>query len=154
MKKYSGSLVVDAPLPLVWDYVLNPRVLGEAMPDVVEYAVDGSSQVKAKVHVAVGPVHGVMNMTAEIVPDSVPHQALWTISGTGMGNVLQLTGVVRLSPVFDEGDKTQLNWDAEVTMSGSLATLGFRLVDSQVKKIAEQVFENIRQGIKGKSGAL
>lgn len=147
MKSYSGSLVIDAPLPLVWDYLMDPRVLGETMPDVVEYAVDGSSQVKAKVQVGLGPVHGVMNMTAQIVAGDLPGQASLRINGAGMGNIVQLTSVVTLSPVVDDGTKTQLDWSADVTMSGSLATLGSRLLDSQIKKIAEQVFENMRQGI-------
>jgi carbon monoxide dehydrogenase subunit G len=150
MKTYAGSLVIDAPLPLVWEYLLDPQVLGKIMPDVVEYAIDGSSQVKAKVKVALGPVHGIMNMTAEIAAVGLPGQATWSIHGGGMGNTVQLTGTITLSQALDSGDKTQLDWKADVAMSGSVATLGSRLLDSQVKKITEQVFENMRQGVVGK----
>lgn len=61
-----------------------------------------------------------------------------------MGSGFHLLSTMHIT---QESGQVSLNWIADVSVSGPLATLGGRLLDNQVKKITEQVFENIRQGV-------
>lgn len=147
MKTYSGSLVIEAPLPSVWDYLMDPHEIGATIPDVVEYSVESENQLKAKVKVGMGPVRAVMDLAAEIQAIEVPGRARLTIGGSGMGNGVQLTSTITLVEAEDGRGNTQVAWSADVVVSGPLAALGARLLDNQVKKATEQVFDNIRQGV-------
>lgn len=144
MKTYQGIVVMDAPLNVVWDFVQDPDAIGRCMPDVVEYQVLDDRHLHAKVRVGVGPVRAVFDMNAaiELLPE--PYHARLDAQGGGMGSGFHLLSTMHIT---QESAQVSLNWIADVSVSGPLATLGGRLLDNQVKKITEQVFENIRQGV-------
>lgn len=147
MKTYSGTLVVEAPMPLVWDYLMDPNEIGAAMPDVISYEVENPARLKSKVRVGVGPVRATLDLAVEIQESEVPDSARLVMSGGGMGNGVQLLSTVALAKVDGEPEQTRIEWSADVTVSGPLAALGTRLLDNQVKKTTERVFDNIRQGV-------
>lgn len=145
MKSYQGTVTMDAPLEAVWDFVQNPHAIGACMPDVVEYHVQDDHHLTAKVRVGVGPVRAIFDLSAEITVLSEPYRARLDAKGGGMGSGFHL--VSDMTVAADGSGRVRLQWVAEVSVSGPLATLGGRLLDNQVKKITEQVFENIRQGV-------
>ncbi len=144
MKTYQGVVMMDAPVSVVWDFVKNPSTIGLCMPDVIDCQVLDDHHLHAKIRVAVGPVRAVFDMNAavEVLPE--PYQARLDAQGGGMGSGFHLVSTMTVS---EEPDGAALNWVADVSVSGPLATLGGRILDNQVKKITEQVFENIRQGV-------
>ncbi|WP_053959423.1 CoxG family protein [Sulfobacillus thermosulfidooxidans] len=144
MKTYQGVVVMDAPRNVVWDFVQDPDAIGRCMPDVIEYEVLDERHLHAKVRVGVGPIRAVFDMNAKIELLPEPYKACLDAQGGGMGSGFHLLSTMHIA---QEQDHVSLNWVAEVSVSGPLATLGGRLLDNQVKKITEQVFENIRQGI-------
>lgn len=144
MKSYQGSVVVEADKSRVWAYLTDPHAIGAAMPDVVEYSVDTDQHITAKVRVGVGPVRAVMTLGADIEVGAEPDTARLVVLGNGMGNGVQLESAIAL---IADADSTRIDWTAEVAVSGALAALGARLMDSQVQKTTSQVFENIRRGV-------
>lgn len=147
MKSYQGSLVLEAPPQVTWQFVTDPEKIGACMPDVVGYSVLDSEHLMAKVRVGVGPIRAVFEMAIALVGNVAEGRARMEVQGTGMGNGIQMTSEMSIEPKSESADQTLLQWSADVAVSGPLATLGGRVLENQVKKTTEKVFENIRQGI-------
>ncbi|MCL4352748.1 MAG: SRPBCC domain-containing protein [Firmicutes bacterium] len=147
MKSYQGELQLEAPLETVWKFVTDPNRIGASMPDLVAYTVQDPHHLMAKVRAGVGPVRAVLDMAIELNGDVAARTAQMTVQGSGMGNGVQMQTTMSLTAPNDQEPDTALHWQASVTVSGALAALGSRVLDNQVKKITEKVFENIRQGI-------
>jgi hypothetical protein len=144
VKSYQGIVNIEAPLEAVWDFIRDPDAIGRSMPDMVEYQVEDANHLRAKVRVGVGPVRAVFDVAAELTVLPEPYQVRLQMQGGGVGSGFQMVSTMRIS---ESEEQLSLNWTAEVQVSGPLATLGGRVLDNQVKKITQQVFENIRQGL-------
>lgn len=147
MKSYQGEFQLVAPLETVWKFVTDPNRIGCSMPDVVAYTVQDPCHLTAKVRAGVGPVRAVLDMAIELSGDLAQRSAEMTVQGSGMGNGVQMQTTMSLTTHHGPEPETTLHWQANVTVSGALAALGSRVLDNQVKKITEKVFDNIRQGI-------
>lgn len=147
MKSYQGALSLNAPLEMVWKFVTDPDRIGASMPDVIEYTVQDPHHLMAKVRAGVGPVRAVLDLMIALTGNVTEGRAEMTVQGSGMGNGVQMQTQMSLTADNTQKPATELQWEANVTVSGALAVLGSRVLDNQVKKITEKVFENIRQGI-------
>lgn len=140
-------MAISAPIEVAWAFLVDPHHIAASMPDVQEYQVTDETHFTAKVKVGIGPVRAVLDLTASVEPLSPPREARLQVRGGGMGSGLELISTIVLDPGDGDEPSTQITWTAQVGVSGPLATLGGRLLDSQVKKTTEQVFANIQQGL-------
>ncbi len=146
MKSYQGEIGIKAPITVLWTFIQNAEAIGRSMPDVVEYHVDDANRLVAKVRVGVGAIRAVFDVSAEVTILPEPYQARLQMQGGGMGSGFQMVSIMRIADA-GESEEVLLTWTADVQVSGPLATLGGRVLDKQVKKITEQVFENIRHEV-------
>ncbi|MGC3944502.1 MAG: carbon monoxide dehydrogenase subunit G [Chryseolinea sp.] len=65
----------------------------------------------------------------------------YTISGQGSGGVAGNARGAAKVRLIAEGDATRLSYDVDAQVTGKLAQLGSRLIDSTAKMIAGQFFD-------------
>lgn len=139
--QYEGVESIRAPIEVVRRFLLDPERLGRCLPDLQELRPETERSFLATVRVGVGAVRGLFRLTASIREEEGQRVAV-LLKGTGLGSGLQVESRVALRSV---GEGTELAWQADATVSGPLAGVGGRLLESQARKTIEQLFTQIRQ---------
>jgi carbon monoxide dehydrogenase subunit G len=143
-----GSFQTPVPRITVWEFLLNPKEIAPCMPDLQSLDILGPDSFKAKVKVGLSVVRGTMDFEFRIADKVPPSSAKLIGSGRGVGSTVDLQTSFTLDEV---GSGTKVGWIADVTMSGIIAGLGSKLIDSTSAKMVEQVVENFRNKLKEKS---
>jgi carbon monoxide dehydrogenase subunit G len=148
--KLSGENRINAPPQDVWRALNDPEVLKKAIPGCESLEKLSDTQFKATVVTKIGPVQAKFNGEVELTDLDPPNG--YTISGKGSGGVAGNArggAKVRLTP---DGDGTKLSYDVDAQVTGKLAQLGSRLIDSTAKMLAGQFFNKFGE-IVGKPDA-
>lgn len=140
--KFSGTVDIAAPRDKVWAFLLDPNQVGSCGPGVEKIEVIDDRHFKATAKVGVGFISArfVVNMEmAELTP---PDRAVIKAHGQAPGSAVDATAEMELSGP-PEGP-TKMNWSADVTIAGTLASVGGRLIEGTANKMIGQTFECIR----------
>lgn len=151
-----GTQRIGAPRELVYAALNDPDILRQCIPGCETLEKDSDTHMTATVALKVGPVKAKFNGAVELSNLNPPES--YTISGEGKGGA---AGNARGSAdvkLEQDGDGTLLRYGVKADISGKLAQLGSRLVDSTAKKLAGQFFakfgELVEQGTEaGDTGA-
>ena len=75
----------------------------------------------------------------ELAEQDAPDRAVIKAHGQAPGSAVDATAAMTLS----DGDAggTRMDWNADVTISGSLASLGARLIEGTANKMIGQTFD-------------
>ena len=136
--KLSGENRIKATREEVWRALNDPAILKQAIPGCDTLEKIGDTQFKATVTTRIGPVQAKFNGEVELTDLDPPNG--YTISGKGSGGVAgnaRGAAKVRLEP---DGAGTKLIYDVDAQVTGKLAQLGSRLIDSTAKMLAGQFF--------------
>ena len=132
----------DIPLPVdkVWSALNDDQILAQAIPGCQELTKISDTELTAKVKLKVGPVSATFNGEVILSELSPPHS--YMISGTGKGGVAgSATGSARVKlEAIDNGSATRLSYDVDAAVTGKIAQLGSRLIESTAKKLATKFF--------------
>src|SRR5262245_52894275 len=141
--KLSGENRIKASPQEVWRALNDPVILKQAIPGCDSLDKVSDTQFKATVTTKVGLVQAKFNGEVEL-SDLDPPKG-YTISGKGSGGVAgnaRGSAKVRLEP---DGADTKLIYDVDAQVTGKLAQLGSRLIDSTAKMLAGQFFNRFEQ---------
>lgn len=144
----SGEYRIAAPRAAVWQALNDPEVLKACIPGCESLERSADNQFDATVRAKVGPVSAKFN--GSVILSDIVEAESYQISGTGKGGAAGMaTGgaKVRLADAEDGG--TQLSYDVEAKVSGKMAQLGSRLIDSTAKKYADDFFACFRERLEG-----
>ena len=141
--KLTGENRINASPEEVWRALNDPEILKQAIPgcDTLEKLSD--TAFKATVTTKIGPVQAKFNGEVELQDLDPPNG--YTISGKGSGGVAgnaRGSAKVKLEP---DGTGTKLSYDVDAQVTGKLAQLGSRLIDSTAKMLAGQFFNKFEQ---------
>ena len=137
--KFAGTVDIAAPRAKVWAFVIDPNQVGQCGPGVESIELVDDTHFKATAKVGIGFISArfVVNMEmAELTP---PDQAVIKAHGQAPGSAVDATAQMSLSDIADDG--TRMDWSADVTISGSLASLGARLIEGTANKMIGQTFD-------------
>ncbi|MBE3556716.1 MAG: carbon monoxide dehydrogenase subunit G [Firmicutes bacterium] len=142
---YEGQQSVDGSVGEVFRFICDAHNVGPCTPDLVDLDVLDAAHFHATVKVGVGPVKGKLKLEVALLPQEEQHSLTLTIHGSGMGSGVDLTASAALTP--SDVSHTVMDWQANGSVSGPLATVGGRLLDKQAQRIIEQVFVNVRDAV-------
>lgn len=138
----NGTERIQAAPATVRRFVTDPEQVGRCLPDLQELQVTDPRHFIAHVKIGLGPVRGRFKLEVELNPDAGPDKLELRLKGSGMGSGLNMSSQVR---VCAADDTTEMQWTAEASVSGPLASVGGRLLEAQARKTTEQLFANIRR---------
>jgi uncharacterized protein len=141
--QFSDSTEIRAPREKVWKFLIDPEKVGSCGPGVESIDVIDDTHFKAKAKVGVGFITAKFNVDMTIVDMDPPNRAVLKAHGQAPGNAVDATATMRLSE-SPEGDVTVLDWEADVIISGALASVGARMIEGTAKKMIGQTFDCIR----------
>jgi len=140
--QFSGTTEINAPRDRVWSFVIDPEQVGWCGPGVESIEVVDESHFRARAKVGVGVVSARFAVNLELAEAAPPDRAVIKASGQAPGSAVEATGEMSLSGA-PEGPTT-MSWQANVTILGTFAAVGARLVEGQANKMIKQAFDCMR----------
>jgi hypothetical protein len=149
--EFSGDYRIPAPVPRVWEALNDAEVLQACIPGCRELQRTSDTGFMAIVATKVGPISAVFKGRVTLTDLNPPHG--YTLTGEGQGGA---AGFARLSArvaLTEDGDVTQLRYEAQAEIGGKLASVGSRLVQSVAKKNADDFFSAFAARLGGAAAA-
>src|SRR2546425_5613738 len=140
--EFSGIVEIGAPRDRVWAFVMDPQQVGWCGPGVEAIEVVDATHYRASAKVGLGIISARFAVDLELTEAVEPDRAVIRASGQAPGSAADAVGEITLSGP-PEGPTT-MAWQATVTISGSLASVGSRLIDSTADKLIGETFGCIR----------
>jgi carbon monoxide dehydrogenase subunit G len=139
MVKLAGTHEFDAPKEAVWEALLDPDVLSRILPGCKQLDRSGENEFKGEITIRVGPVQGSFNGTVNLKDIDPPNSYRMELAGQGRPGYVKGAGALRL-----EGDApTTLHYDGDAQLSGRIASVGQRLVDSTARSLTRQGLQSL-----------
>jgi carbon monoxide dehydrogenase subunit G len=149
--EWKGQEDVAADKATTWAFINDPAQISQCLPDLLEAKIHDAHSFDAIVQVALGPVRGKFKFKITLAPQAGDSDMNLTISGGGLGSVVDLLASAHLT---DNGDGTTLlDWNGKASMRGPVATVGGRVIDSQAQKVISTTFGNVKTRLAGAAAA-
>lgn len=139
---FEGTVQIDAPRDKIWAFLIDPNQVGSCGPGVESIEVIDDTHFKATAKVGVGFISARFVVNMELVDLEAPDKANIKAHGQAPGSAVDATATMNLSD--GEGGATQMDWTADVNISGTLASVGARLIEGTANKMIGQTFDCIR----------
>ena len=149
--KFSGENTIAASPDKVWEALNDPEVLRQSIPGCESLEKTSDNEFKATVVTKIGPVKTKFEGEVSL-SDLDPPQG-YTLSGKGSGGPAgnaKGSAKVTLKP---NGDGTLLSYDVDAQITGKLAQLGSRLIQSTAKMLAGKFFDKFGEVVAGPAPA-
>ncbi|MBI3998472.1 MAG: carbon monoxide dehydrogenase subunit G [Armatimonadetes bacterium] len=144
---FQGSLMIRAPRDKVWAFLVDPQAVSKCLPDVQRLEVQEEGTFKAVVRVGVGFIRGDFAFDVAMTDLQAPTHAVLTGRGGGLGTAVDVRSALDLAD--GEGGTTRLDWKADVVVSGTIASVGARVLSSTVEKKTGELFECLKAQLEG-----
>jgi len=140
--QFKGVFDVGAPRRRVFEFVTDPRLMAQCLPDLQKLEVRSPDEFDAVVRVGISFIRGDFLLHFRSVQKEPDSHAKLLAHGTGLGSAVDMEIEVRLE---ESGGRTSMNWNVEAKIGGKIASLGQRLLDSQSERIVRQLFDCLRE---------
>ncbi len=153
--KLQGQVVVDAPAEQIWAKLFDPTAMKQMANKIPGVTVDQFEQQRENQYlgaatIALGMIQGTYAGTVTVLEKRPPEftrlRAEGKGSGNGMGGELALT----LTP---QGDKTLLTYVGTGNVTGSIASLGQRLIDTVGRQFVANAAKALAEELASSKGA-
>lgn len=141
--RFEGSVDIQAPREKVWAFLIDPQQVGSCGPGVESVEVIDATHFKAIAKVGVGFISARFSTNLELAEMEPPSRAQIKVHGQAPGSAVDATAEMRLSEGGD-GSSTRMDWEADVLIAGTLASVGARLIEGTANKLIAQSFDCIR----------
>jgi carbon monoxide dehydrogenase subunit G len=136
--KFSGTVDIHASRERVWAFVMDPNQVGQCGPGVESIEVVDDTHFKATAKVGIGFISARFAVNMEMADQTPPDRAVIKAHGQAPGSAVDATAEMTLSGP-PEGP-TRMDWSADVALSGTMASLGSRLIEGTANKMIGQTF--------------
>ena len=140
--EFTGKQTIEVPIEKVWTFLLDVHQVAECAPGYQSIEDVGEEHWKAVISVGLGPVKAKFNLDVTRPEMHEPDRMVVKGRGKAPGSAVELAGTMRLATVNE--NETSMDWDANVVVSGTLASIGARLMNSTAEKLTEQFFTCLR----------
>ena len=143
--EFSGTQAIDVPVKDVWIYLLDVNKVAACAPGFQSLEVVGDEHWKAVVGVGVGAVKA--KFTLDVTRPELQEPELMVVKARGKapGSAVDMSGNMRLTAV--DATQTRMDWQAHVVVSGTIASVGARLLQGLAEKLTGQFFECLKTNL-------
>ena len=145
--RFEGTVQIAAPRDRVWAFVIDPNQVGQCGPGVERIDVVDATHFKAAAKVGIGFINAKFNVDMEFAQLTPPEAATIKAHGQAPGSAVDATAQMRLSDGAAGG--TVMDWEADVNIAGTLASVGARLIEGTANKMIGQTFECMKSKLEG-----
>jgi hypothetical protein len=143
MMELTGQERIAAPRAHVWQALNDPDILKACIPGCESIEKLSPTEMKARVALKLGPIKA--SFSGQVTLSDIDPPNGYTISGEGSGGSVGGAKGSAQVKLTDESGATLLAYNVSSQVSGKIAQLGARLVDSAAQKLAGDFFGRFRE---------
>lgn len=140
---FEGTQQIKAPARAVWDFMLDPNKVAGCAPGFISMDILAPDHFKPTLGVGIGAVKAKFTLDVQLADIREPDHAAMKAHGVAAGSAVDMTAALDLIPVSDS--ETTMNWVSDVTVSGTIASVGARLLEGTAHKQIAKFFECFRE---------
>jgi len=140
--EFSGTQSIAAPIEKVWAFLEDVNNVAACAPGFQSMEELGEERWKAVVAVGIGAVKAKFTMDITRPEKEAPDHMTMKGRGKAPGSAVDLNGDMRLSAL--DGEQTQMDWKASVVVSGTIASVGARLMQGVAERLTGQFFDCLK----------
>lgn len=133
---FSGAPEVAASLANVWPRIIDPFFVAKHGPGVESVDVLDPRHFKVITGFGVGSIQVRFGIDVELTEVNPPNYFRMTARGKAPGSAVEVTAELSLDTI--DMARTRLNWKADTEISGTVASIGARLMEGTARKLTEQ----------------
>jgi len=136
--EFSGTQTIAAPIETVWAFLMDVNKVAACAPGFQSLEVLGDEHWKAVVSVGIGAVKA--KFTLDVTRPEMEEPTHMVVKGRGKapGSAVEMSGDMVLTSLNDA--ETQMDWKASVVVSGTIASVGARLLQGTAERLTGQFF--------------
>jgi uncharacterized protein len=132
----------------VWELIRDPEVLASALPGTQKLNKLSETDYEGIMNVRIGPVSGSFSGKLVVSDENPPESCTLTVDGKGAPGFMKGVGRVKFA---EQGPSTTfMTYEGEVTIGGTLASVGQRMIDSVAKSMIRQGFESLDKALEAR----
>lgn len=148
---FEGKQSIKTPIEKVWAFVLDPNKVAECAPGFKSMEILGPDHFKPTLGVGIGAVKATFTLDVQLEDVNEPSHAAMRARGSAAGSAVEMKAAMDLTSVSDA--ETTMDWVADVTISGTIASVGSRLMEGTAHKLTAKFFDCFRQKLEGDASA-
>ena len=149
--EFTGTQTVAAPIEKVWAFLYDVNNVASCAPGFQSLDVLEDEHWKAVVGVGVGAVKFKFTMDVTRPEMQPPNLMIVKARGKAPGSAVDMQGNMHLTSLDDQ--QTQMDWTATVQVSGTIASVGARLLTGTVQRLTGQFFDCLKSKLQSSNPA-
>ena len=145
--EFAGAPEIAAPRDRVWERLTDPAFVAASAPGVESVQPVDPNHFKVISGVGFGAVKLRFQLDVELSDVVAPERLRMTARGRAPGSAVDVVSDVRLTPLGS--DRTRLDWKATSTISGTVASIGGRLLEGTARRLTEDFWTDFARRVNG-----
>jgi len=142
---FSGAPEITATRQHAWKRLLDPNFVSQSAPGVESVEAIDPPHFKVVAAFGVGSVKLRFTLTVELADVVEPERATMRARGKAPGSNVDVVATVRIE---DAGPgRVRLDWTADSDVSGTVASVGARLLEGTARKLTEQFWTDFARRV-------
>ncbi len=137
--KISGSSTLPFDREKTYRNLHDPAILSRCVPGCDALEKIGEDEYAMKMKLALAAFSGLFTGKIKITEASPPQSFKMLVEGSGKVGFLKGEGLMSLSPASETS--TELAYDGDVQVGGTIAAVGQRMIDTTAKMMIRKFFE-------------
>lgn len=142
---FAGAPEVASPLRDVWPRIIDPYFVAKHGPGVESVEVLDPRHFKVITEFGVGSIKVRFGIDVELTEVNPPNYFTMTARGEAPGSAVEVTASMALEAL--DALRTRLSWKADTEVSGTVASIGARLMEGTARKLTDQFWTKIAADI-------
>ena len=144
----SNQQTINAPLQTVYDALNDPEILRQSIPGCETIEKTSPTDMQATVTLKIGPIKARFNGDLQISDLNPPTDYKLTFSGKG-GSAGDARGSASVHLEAESETATVVNYQVNADVSGKIAQVGGRLINSTANVLAKKFFKRFGEIVEG-----
>jgi uncharacterized protein len=138
--KISGTQTLALQREEAYNRMQDPAVLASCMPGCESLEKIGDDEYRMKMKLAMASLSGAFEGKVRLADQNPPDSFRLIVEGSGKLGFMKGDGLLRFTPA---GDATDVAYEGDVQVGGTMAAVGQRLIDATAKMMIKRFFDKL-----------
>ena len=143
--EFFGSPEIAAPRERVWERLMDPNFVAASAPGVESVEALDPTHFKVVSGLGVGAVKVKFKLDVELSDVVPPERLRMAARGRAPGSAVDVVSDVRLAEMGN--GRTRLDWSATSTISGTVASVGARLLEGTTRRLTQEFWTDFARRV-------